>query len=382
MRAAAVCALFCLFTAGCYAGTDPEGDGGETATRLVNGEIVVLGSSLNGVADAGFGTFVSVSFTPQADAVAPSYEENPGSPFACKVYEKTPEQYAYAGVDEGTVQLTVAGGPEYPACNHVPGEGYRCISVSGSGGDIQAVGEAQYRISNSAVTFGADEVGRHVEISGAAAPENNGTLAIATADANTITYVNPQPGAGDEATTGAQYRIVAGLGPSGQPDPMVANDAALTVDFTAGGEGDFDTFSYTLADFADGFTLDTASQALLSSIPLDGSEFTVSCAGEGGDCGNGLGSGIQIFTTDAPIDESNAQPPFILPPPVARSVLVSCTFLSPQVTVPAEASAFIESSGATRILARFVRVNASAVPQAGGTIQVLGGQTAFGITQP
>ena len=365
---------------GCYAGSDPDGDGA-TATRLVGGEIVVLETSLNGDASAGAGSYFVMSFTPKVDAIDPSYEQNPGSPFACKVYERTPEQFSYAGVDEGTIQLTVPGGPVYPPCNFVAGEGYRCISVSGSGGDIQSVSETEYRISNSTVDFGDDEAGRHVEISGATAPENNGTLAIMAADENTITYINDQPGASDESGTSASYRIRAGLGPSGQSDPM-ASDDSLTIDLTAGGEGDFDSFSYTLADVADDFTLDTASQEVISNIPMDGSSFTFSCAGEGGTCNTALGSGVQIFTSDGPLDEVANDPPYILPTPVEKSIFVNCTFLAPTVTVPAEVSAYLQSSGATRILTNFVRVNAASVPQASGTIGVLGGHSVFGVTEP
>jgi hypothetical protein len=374
MRARMVWFVVPLLTAGCYAGTDPDEAIGPT-TR-VDGEIAVLETSLNGFESAGSGMLVTITLTPSDQALLPSFEQQPGSPFACKVYERTPEQFLYPGADQGQIGVTLPGEQELPPCAFVPEQGYRCASVSGAGGDIEALSETQWVFSDPAATFGTDEVGRHIKISGATEPGNNGVFMIVAADESTVTYINEQPGAAAESATSADYQIIAGLGPAGQEDPLT-DDASLEIALTAGDDSVLDSFSYTLEDVGDGFTLEEASRDVISNIPMDGSPFTISCDTAGG-CGTALGSGILLVTTDGTPDPS--LPPFLLPPPVNRSVLINCVFLTPQVTVPAEASAYIRESGATRISANYVRVNLSSLPQTNGTIQLLGGHSVLGVT--
>lgn len=364
-------------TGGPEADAAPEADASPGATHT--GQALFLQGSFIDFPQFGQGALLETLFRPKEDVVAPSFEEAPGSPFACKVFEFTPEEYAPPGLDEGTMQFSVEGGPEFPPCNYVPGQGYRCIGVTGEGGDIGVVDAEMglFSLSNPEVTFGADEVGRFVVISGSATASNNGQFPIVGANGdNTIVYMNPKPGAAEEAGTAATYLTLAGFGPAGQNEP-VANDAQVTFEFTGGGEGHVGDFTRTL-DIGDDFTLDTASAALLSDLPLDGSEFTIGCAGEGGECGTSMASILNIITTDATIPPG--LPPVVLPPPETKAVQVFCIFLSGSATVPAEASQYIADSGATRIRSVFVRATPVQFTQDQVEILVAAGHAQAGFT--
>jgi hypothetical protein len=151
----------------------------------------------------------------------------------------------------------------------------------------------------------------------------------------------------------------------------------MTVSLTPGGDESVESFSQTYA-IGSAFTLDTATEALITDLPLDGSEFTVACSGDGGDCGQAMATAIRIVTSDGPIPPGF--PPFVLPPANEKMVRVSCLVLGGSVTVPAEASAFIASSGATRVRAAFVRANQVAFRNADTDLQLLGGHMRVGFT--
>ena len=357
-------------------GQPPDIDASPGATHT--GLSLFLQGSYPAFPEFGQGALLETKIQAYADAVPPSYEEAPGSPFACKAYEFTPEQFADGGLDEGSMQVTVENGPELPPCNFVEEMGaYRCIGVTGGGGSIGIVNAEQgiAAINNGDVTFGEDEVGRFVMINGSAEAANNGMFPIVMApDANTIAYLNPNAVA--EETTAATYLTAAGFGPAGQNEP-IDNEADVTFDFTGGGAGHVGDFSRTI-DIGDSFTLDTASEALLSDIPLDGSEFTIGCAGEGGTCNAAMASIVNIQTTDAPIPPG--APPVLLPPPVEKSVQVFCIFLSGSATVPAEASQYLADSGATRVRTTFVRANPLTFTQGNTDMLVIAGHTQAGFT--
>ena len=326
----------------------------------------------------GQGGLLETKFQAYTDVVMPSYEEAPGSPFACKAYEFTPAEFADGGLDEGSMQVTVENGPELPPCNFVEAlGGYRCIGATGGGGTI-AIVDAENgvaAINNADVTFGTDEVGRFVMISGSAEPTNNGMFPIVNApDDNTIAYLNP--GAVAEETTAATYVTAAGFGPAGQ-DVDIPNESEVTFEFTGGGEGDVDDFTRTI-NIGDSFTLDTASAALLSDVPLDGSSFTLGCAGEGGTCNTAMASIVNIQTTDTPIPEG--APPVFLPPPTEKSVQVFCIFLSGSATVPADASQYLADSGATRVRTVFVRANPLTFTHGSTDMLVIAGHAQAGFT--
>lgn len=382
-----LCALTGLGVA--CGGDDDDDDGGDAPDAAVDvpdaapaathtGQIILLSGRFQNYPELGEGALLETTFQVKADVVPPSYEESPGSPFACKVYEFTPETYEPDGVNEGTLQFSATGGPEYPPCNYVPGQGYRCVGVMGTGGDIQVLDPKNgiFTLTNAAVTFGADEVGRFLVVQGASVPTNNGQFPIVMAMGdNTIAFRNPQPGAAEELGTSANYLTLAGFGPAGSPQGL-PDDSTVTFALTAGGDGDLEDFTQTV-DVGDSFTLDTASQALISDLPVDGSEFVIGCDGEGGECGTAAASLINIFASDG---DTSQLPPFVLPPPQTKAVQIFCVFLAGRATVPPEASAYLQSSGATRMRAVFVRANNMLFTQAKADMQVAAGHAVAGFT--
>lgn len=328
----------------------------------------------------GDGAFIIIGpFQIKDEQLDPVYEEAEGSPFACKVYEKTAAQYKDPGVDIGTLNFSIAGGPVIPPCKLVDGE-WACIGMEGSGGDIAVVdaGQGIMSLTDSAVTFGPEEIGRVVKFTGTTQPANEGTFPIvAVPDSHTIQFHNPRTTAAAEPATPATWRTEYGEGPARQTDP-VKNDDFLTVSLAAGGEGNFDDFSKTL-EFGDAFTLDTASQATIQNIPMDGSEFTVGCDGEGGDCSEADATALTLETTDAPLDPDF---PTAFPDPVTKHVQIFCLLLIGRVTVPAEASQYLVDSGATRVRAIFGRALSEQEIQKYAEITVVAGHAVMGFTDP
>ncbi|HTE52382.1 MAG TPA: hypothetical protein VK698_16135 [Kofleriaceae bacterium] len=369
---------------------DGDGDGGGTPDAAVVDDVdaappathsalvLLLEGRFEAFPELGEGVLTESTFQVKTDVVPPSFEESPGSPFACKVFEFTPATFAPAGVDEGPVQFTVDGGPPVPPCIYVPGQGYRCIGAMGTGGDIEVANPKMgiFSITDSAITLGPDQVGRFLIVQGATNPSNNGQFPIVMAAGdNTILYQNPQPGAAEELDTTATYLTAAGFGPAGQTTP-IPDDASVTIALSPGGDGDVAEFSQTL-DIGDSFTLDTASQETISNLPSDGSAFTLSCDGEGGDCGTSGASLLNLIATDGDVSQL---PPFVLPPPQSKAVQIFCVFLAGRTAVPAEASAFLAGQGFTRARAVFVRANNLLFAQPKAEIQVAAGHAVAGFT--
>jgi hypothetical protein len=185
----------------------------------------------------------------------------------------------------------------------------------------------------------------------------------------------------------ATFQVIAGLGPNpagnSLPSGYLENDDSLTITLTAGGDGHFESFSRLVGDAGDAFTLDTASQAMITGIPTDGTSFTIGCDGAGGSCGTAISSILTITTTDGAIA---GVPPDHMPPPSLGQVVVRCVQIgATSITVPAEASSFLSGSGATRIQTMFSRValqngsNAGA-PEASYTLDA--GHGVIGYTTP
>jgi hypothetical protein len=310
------------------------------------------------VPQAGDGLLSVIYFVP--DPVAPDYEETPGSPLDCKAWDLTPEEFVtnLVGVDVGTVQWTIPDGPVMPPCTYVDGRGYACIGVSGTGGDIAVVdaGNGIYSLTDANVTFGAAQVGRYLEISGADAGNNGAFPIVDSAGDNTVIFVNP--GGSAEANTNGTYQTVAGMGPAGQDDPLPEN-TTVSFEVTANADAPIESFTDEATVPSD-FTLDDASMALLYDTPLTGDEFTIGCAGAGGDCGSAQASILRVLTTDADV---TGLPPNAMPPPDAKAVLVQCIVpLTGAVTVSAEASAILMNSGATRVQTVFLRATPTTDP--------------------
>jgi hypothetical protein len=373
-------------------GDDDDTDGDQPDASTGDGPDASAGSTHTGQAlllDLEFlnfpflerGALLEVLFQEKATTIAPSYEESPGSPFACKVTEYTPATFAPIGVGEGTFQYTATGGPDYPPCNFVPGEGYRCVGVVGGGGTI-AVDNAKmgtFSLTNEDVTFGEDEIGRLLNVSGAANPSNNGTFPIlASPSENTVIFLNQQPGAAaEELGKKSAYQTVAGFGPAGT-DQLLPDNSEVTFALTASEDGEAEDFTRTI-DIGDAFTLDTESLETIINIPTDGSSFTIGCNGPGGTCNVATASLLQIIATDG---DTSTVPPFGLPVPAKKGITMLCVFLAGSVTVNEMASAYIQDVNPTRIRTVFVRANNQLFTQPRVEMLIAAGHAIGGFTDP
>jgi len=346
-----------------------------TVDMSQSGTILLLETAFDGLPAMGDGPFAVIKVQDAADIVAPSYEVAPGSPFACKAWEMTPEQYADPGIDFGAIQFAIdMDGPVFPPCHFMPGVGWGCPGGGGTGGDIAAVGGPEWKITDAAANFSADDVGRYVNITGAGAG-NNGMFPITGFDTNEIHYLN-EAGVAEPGTAG-MYVTLAGMGPAGQTDP-ISDDATLTLDVTAGGTGKFQDFSKAVG-FGDHFTMDDASAPLLSDVPMDGSAFTLSCGGAGGECNSATATALDIVTSDGSIE---GLPPFLLPMPTSKSVRIFCIFLVPDVEVPEEVSQFLADSGATRVRTIYTRGESVDEIEDEARVTVVAGHALMGFTDP
>jgi hypothetical protein len=398
---------------------------------VFTGTITVLEASVFGAPQAGQGIQVAATFL-QDGGVPPAYEETAGSPIGCKVWEYTPAQAVDVGVDQGTVSITVdnpdahpiTGDPDIPDCTFVADRGYLCIDTVDTGpaaiervmtsGTTCAAQILRVRDLSGPFTFTALD-GRYISFTGAANalfPDGQPFPVVPTpagaeaSSASVIYIVHPAVTAGtitpenpdaciDLATLAASgmHTTLGGVGPiPGFPrsgataEGFLADDATVTVALTAGGGSDIPSFS---VDFpgathspGDDFDLDGASTALFApvqaggqGIPLTGAAFTISCAGSPG-CdmtqGNpptGDGVVLNIETTDADL---TGVPATTMPPPMTKAVQVRCASLgSDTASVTAAASAFLASSGATKLQATFIRGSLSGNPE--GTVNIVAG---------
>ncbi len=362
----------------------PDDIDSSTAAPTQTGRIVLVAATFKGFEARGEGLLLNVDVKNIEDRVPFAFEDAPGSPFGCKVTEFTPEQFAETPVNFGTLAFTIENGPAFPPCNFVDSVGYACVGAAGAGGDITVVnsGSGIYEISNDAVTFGADQVGRTVKIAGATDPRFAAGLFPIVDNAgggdHVLRFVGVPGITDDEPGTAATYQVLAGFGPALQTDP-VPDDARAQLAVTAGGDGKFTDFDLDV-EFGDAFTLDDATDAILSDVPLDGSAFSFSCDGTGGECNLAMANGALITTTDTP--PPGGLPPFVLPPPTTKAVQVTC--LQPgggKINVSAGASAYLMNSGATRIRSTYVRANVLSETQAEATLDLGAGHAIAGFTQ-
>jgi hypothetical protein len=372
--------------AGVDAGIDAE-------PASFSGTIAVAEATVSGIPQLGQGVTIDIDFAGN-DAVPPVFEEQPGSPLGCKAWEYTPAQAAEPGLDEGTVTLTVGdGAPVFPDCTYLPTRGYLCRGANGVGGTIALVNAPQglWSYTDDQITDATAEIGRYLNVSGALTAANNGAFPIvAAAPPNTVVFVNPNPAGMPETLPGAATFIsIAGAGPiPGTNDPgFLEDDDELTVTLTTGGDGDFETFTRTFTaaggGVGDDFTLDTASDALIRDIPVDGSAFSLSCEGTGGTCNTAIGGVLTLTTTDAP---TAGLPPFVMPPPTTKQVRIRCAVIgSSTVEVTALASAYLMTAGATRIQASFLRANLQTAGNSGpvpADSNIVAGHAIAGYTNP
>jgi hypothetical protein len=313
----------------------------------------------------GQGPQISILLTSSAVVPGPTMQQDPLSATGCKAWEYTAAQAAAAtaGADEGVVAFTLTGTapPTVPSCAYTAGVGYLCQDTATvqTGGVIANGPQAgTATLTDAGNTFNdGNSLGRYLRISGATNAANNGVFPIvARTGATTLVYANPARVA-ETLPAAATHVNIYGLGPiPGAADPgFINNDNGVTVTLTAGGGNHFATFTSMTGQqtFGDDFTLATAEAAKLNAIPKTGAAFTITCAAQGCPQGSATGTVLNIVTTDTP---TTGLSPFAMPLPTTRQVRIRCGVLGASaITVPAAYSALIQSSGATRIQASFIR---------------------------
>jgi hypothetical protein len=326
--------------------------------------------NMGGLGVDGYGVSLRVAFNENAQVIGPFMEESPSAIDGCKAWQYTPSQWAMTlGKDEGPVQITATdGSPAFPPCVFIAGLGYICpdTASSGVGGTFSSTGApagTSLFSAGGATTFGAEDVGRYIRFSATGVSSLNTAFPIVAIVNATTVAVSTGAGINLTLPVAATFVTIAGVGPmpGAMPDTFFSNTEKLTV--AKASSANFEAFpanvGFTGAQgIGDDFTLGTANGKVLpTQIPLDGSAFTIGCD-SAADCGQALGTVVEIVTTDAPLGAS----PFSFPAVVTKRVRVRCVKVGAyQVTVPAAYSALLSpaSSGATRIQTRFMRLNQS-----------------------
>lgn len=375
--------------AGFDGGTEQDGgetDGGvdaglDAGLTPVTGQLALHEITVNGQNQLGEGLFVTASFLPERAMVL---DTSPGTPLGCKVWQLTAAEAGSVGLDEGAVSIAATdGSPTLPTCRFSSAEGYQCVSRSGTGGTLSATGTpGVYAFTNATANFAASDVGAYLEIKGALNAGSNGLFPIvAVTSASTIAFATSSSVvAAVEAT--ATWRVLHGVGPTpGVTDPgFLADSDSVTFTLTPADGGQVAAINTTV-QVGDDFSLDVASQARISAIPVDGTEFTLACDSANSACGTATRTRLLITTTDAPISTGAA--PYDFPAPVTKQVVVQCAALvSNSITVPPIVSAYLQGSGATRIQAVFAREGASLAASPTATTDLSAGHAVVGFTDP
>jgi hypothetical protein len=373
----------------------PDASIDATAAPSYSATISIQEVSVNGVPQVGQGLQITASFNQNGAVGTLLFDEMPGSPLGCEVTEYTAaEAAADVGLDEGALTITSTDGdPIIPTCTFIPTRGYMCIGGAGAGGTISAGPMAGLWVfTDTEVMNSAEQVGRYISISGAVNAGNNGAFpVVAAAGANSLVFASANPATMAETLPGAAtFTLVAGAGPiPGAVSPgFLEDDDIIQVDLAPGGGNHFDpiseTFPATVAGVGDEFTLDTASQMTISQIPTDGSAFTIGCDGAGGSCNTAFGSVMTITTTDGDVTGLS---PLTMPLPTTIRRVIRCAAIgATHVDVSDTVSAFIQSSGATRIQVAFLRdglqQGANSVSTTVATWNVVAGHGVIGFTTP
>jgi hypothetical protein len=187
----------------------------------------------------------------------------------------------------------------------------------------------------------------------------------------------------------ADFSVLAGAGPvPGEVYAPYDKGGEITVKVSPGTGTAFD-FPDTSVVPAGPFTLDTRSKAVLENVPLTGAPITLSCAGEGGACGDAGVTIVRASTTDG---DTTGLSPFAMPAPKRLQVDLSCVVFGGAgvVTVPAEAMEFLRQAHAkspiTRIRTAFMRDGAAIAtnpaPQPPNAVSIVVGRGVLGFTNP
>lgn len=371
---------------------DAPPDAAATATASRFGSISIQDQSIHRLPAAGHGLSVRIEFSETTRA--PDFEEMPGQPTGCKVwlYDVAADPPPALVGDEGRVWIAGTSADVPHGCTHETNE-YRCAAKSGAGTTTVTQlggGAAAYTIAGA--ELGIADVGRRIRITGdTASPGNTGEHPILAVTSLTSAVVaNPAATAGTFAAT---YTVYAGGGPAGMAfdslhDPILDGDT-VEVGIVAGGAMEFDIAPVPPIEAGGAFVLDTASDAVFGAIPIDGTPFSLGCSGPGGTCADAAVTILQLETTDGDI---TGLPPFVLPPPASKKVVLSCATLgaSGRLDVPIEAAELLREANAaapiTRIRAAFMRdgfaFTASRPPSPPNQVRIVAGHQRVSFVDP
>lgn len=313
-------------------------------------------------------------------AVAPDYEEVPGSIEGCRVFTydadakpQPPEE------DHGVLRLGGVRGGSLE-CRFTPQRGYLCPTASYAGNASVEPTDAGVTFSAPGAAFSASDVGRYVQITGGGTAANNGAFAILAApSATSLIVANPR--AALESFAGA-FTIFAGAGPT-PADLYRPFEGVSGIDIELAEKAVFAAPRTTLRP-GDAFVIDDASAKALVAIPLDGAALTLRCA----TCGTADGTIVRIQTTDASVAGLS---PVAFPAPKKKSVEIQCVRLgTSEVTVPAAAMDYLKrahtSSPIARIRTAYMRdglaVHTAPAPLPPNRIALAVGRGMLGFTSP
>lgn len=392
----------------------PTDAGIDAAPLRYTGTVTVIEGAVLAPSPAPANTFIGqgiqlgVTFTDLTTAIAPVLDTQPGSLFGCKVTEIPVAQLGTTiGINEGTVTFTVNNGgtpanPVFPTCVFATGAGYLCPDT-GSSQAITATNTVTLtQLSASAslmtvvgtATFDGEDIGRYVKFAGtgqAAFDASFASFAIVATGAACTGIIGAACTSGQAVIgvgipvatlpfTAGSLTTLGGVGPMPMlPDPgQLADSASVTAVLTPGGGNHFPVTTITFGNVGDDFSVDDTNANIIRGIPTDGSAFSVTC---GSTCGSSVGTVLNITTTDANL--TGISSPFAMPPPATKRVSIRCAELSGTINVPANVSAYLMNSGATRIQTNFVRANFGAPnPASEGLSAVIGGHAIVGFTTP
>jgi hypothetical protein len=303
-------------------------------------------------------------------------DTHPESVLGCQVHvhDTAAELAAVGGLDEGRVDVVVNNpapqvDPTFPTCAFAATTpagfpGYTCADSANSGtfpatSSLVAATAGRFTLTVPGETFAAEDVGRHLFIrdTGNATIDGRSWPIVGRSSGTTITLVIP--GGTASAIGGGTYATLAGAGINPLDTDGVGslhNDAAVTVTVDGDATGSGRHFGDFTADVGVGedFTLDSSTATRLRNIPRDGSSFSVKCS----TCGSAMVAGLTLVTTDGALPAGDA---YAMPAASSRRVQITCVDVgnSDTVSVPAEVSAYLQSSGATRVQAMFIRADAT-----------------------
>lgn len=345
------------------------------------GTISIADTTVVNTPRLGHGLSVLIDLGP-IPAAPPSYEETGGIPTGCKAMMLNLADLPPPGGDEGVVAISGTTGA-IPDCVFVAGAGYRCVGSKGTGGLLAAAGAGLWRFTSVGAGFSGVDTGRHLVVSGASHPGNNGAFPIASVvDADTVIVLNDQAAA--ETLSGA-WSVVAGAGPvPGAPD-LLADTDSVSVSFTPGGGNHFLLAPLPAIDAGNAFTLNSASAALLKAIPTAGKAITLDCKGAGGRCPTGDGPVATLVTLVTTDGDPATVGPYDMPPPVSRQARISClAYDTTRVILPAAAMVYVRNAAPTRIRASYARLGAAVGAQTDGSHAVTAtvGHAFVGYTTP